>query len=392
MNYNKNDVKVSLYSFCLFVLTFTYALSSIYIFSQNDVVHNINIFVQFLIYPILLFLITKCKYSLKQIIIILLVGIILTLEFCHNHSTNWLRYLLLFTASKNTNFTKIVKTLLLAFSSVFLLSLFLYIFGISNAGIGRREAVSLGFSQPNIATMFIVTIFFLILALQTELTTQWIFLLFVVAAFVGLILKTQTAVIIFITFPIVYIWVKTGVKKNRLISKNLMKGSQLIAFTITCILLYVYPKPYYTPFRTIVDQIFTYRPYLNYNNVMKYGITLFGQNVNITDTVNYAYNYFGGFISNQRYNTVDSSYVTQVIGIGIITIIPMFIFYIKMVEKAIVKQRYMIITIAIMCSWYAFVENNYNEAYYFFPFFYLMSIDNFPSVQYKSLTSKYKKV
>ena len=74
MNYNKNDVKVSLYSFCLFVLTFTYALSSIYIFSQNDVVHNINIFVQFLIYPILLFLITKCKYSLKQIIIILLVG------------------------------------------------------------------------------------------------------------------------------------------------------------------------------------------------------------------------------------------------------------------------------------------------------------------------------
>ena len=120
MNYNKNDVKVSLYSFCLFVLTFTYALSSIYIFSQNDVVHNINIFVQFLIYPILLFLITKCKYSLKQIIIILLVGIILTLEFCHNHSTNWLRYLLLFIASKNTNFTKIVKTLLLAFSSVFL--------------------------------------------------------------------------------------------------------------------------------------------------------------------------------------------------------------------------------------------------------------------------------
>lgn len=374
-NITPNQRVTVIYNICLFLLCFNYSLSAIYIFSNNSIIDGLNLTVQLMIYPVLLVLIIDANYSFKELLIILLVGIILLLEFYFNKSTSWIRYFLLILASRKVKFNDILRTLLASFLFILVIGFSLYVFGISNAGIGRRGATSLGFIQPNILSMIIITIIFLILCLQKSLDKNSLLLILVGIIFTSIFTKTQTAVLVLIGLPFIYLWVKRSVNKDKKISKFVMESSQIIVLIFTCLLLYLYPRPSFTPFRNRIDEFFTYRPYLNYNNFMRYGISLFGQKINFMDTSNYAYNYLTGLLSNQRYNTVDNAYVTQLLTIGIVTIIPIYIFYIKTIKKAINNKRYMLITIAILCSCYAFLENNYNEAYYFFPYFYLMSID-----------------
>ncbi|QLK32462.1 hypothetical protein [Lactobacillus crispatus] len=387
-NIGFNSLLIKIYELSLFSLCFTYCLSTIYIFDNNNLVNILNIAIQAVSYPILIILILNSKYSQKEFFLIFIVGILLVNEFFHNYSTNWLRYFLLFLASQKIPFTKILKTLLSAFVSIFILGIFLYILGISNAGIARREAVTFGFTQPNILAMIIITINLIIFILYREYKIFDFLLALGSIIFISLFLKTQTAAIVLILFPLIYIFVKREIRLNNRFALLVIEGSQILILLITCLLLFLYPKTIYDPFRTKIDTLFSYRPYLNYNNVMQYGFSLFGRQINIFNTSDYAYNYFGGFLSNQRYNTVDNSYIIQLISIGIITIIPVYIFYIKMIKKAIKNHRYAVITVAILCCFYAFIENNYNEAYYFFPFFYLMSIDDLSSVNFGCLDGK----
>lgn len=383
MNNNENkafdNLLTNVYELCLFFLCFTYCLSTIYIFNNNDIVNNINIFIQLISYPLLIILILNSNYSREELLCIFIVSVILISEFCHNHSTNWIRYFLLFLASKKAPFSKILKTLLFAFIFIFLIGIFLYIFNISNSGMGRRGAISLGFTQPNILAMIIITINLLMFTLCKEYRFRNTLLALISIFIISFFLKTQTATVVLVLFPLMYLFVKKEVNANNKVALLLIKGSQIIMLLFTCLLLFLYPKTIYDPFRTKLDILFSYRPYLNYNNFMQYGLSLFGHQVNAFNTSSYAYNYFGGFLSNEKYNTIDSAYIIQLISIGIVTIIPIYIFYIKMINKAIKNKRYIIITVAIVCCLYAFVENNYNEAYYFFPFFYLMSIDDLPS-------------
>lgn len=376
ISFYQKRTSIPIYCICLFFLCFSYGLSSIYIFANNGIVYELNIVIQILTYPILIALIVNAKYSLKQFWLIGIVGLIFIIEFYCNHSTNWLRYYLLFLASRKVKFVDIVRTLLISFVSILVLGVTLYFIGISNSGVGRRGAIACGFVQPNILSMVVITIVFLIVTLQGSIKKSSIVLIITTIVFIGIVSKTQTAIIVLLLLPCIYSWVKRGVNKNRKLVKLFIVGSQVMVLIASCLLIYFYPKPFFTPFRDKIDMLFTYRPYLNYNNFTRYGFTLFGQKANFTNTSEYAYNYFTGMLSNQRYNTVDNAYVTQIIAIGVVTIIPVYVFYIKMMKKAMNNKKYMVITIAILCSCYAFLENNYNEAYYFFPFFYLMSMDS----------------
>ncbi len=369
----------SVYGICLFLLSFTYGLSTIYIFSDNNVVHTLNIAIQCLIYPILIIIIFRTKYTLREIYLSISVVIIFTVTMYYTHSTSSFRYLLLFLASKNTKFTTILKSLLFSFSLILFLGLSLYIFRISNAGIGRRGAVALGFIQPNITSMIIITIFLLYLTLKNKLKISYVIWGLLLVLFIAIVLKSRTSIIMLILLPFIYSFVKKSINKNKTMSKYLMEYFQIVMLITTCAFLYFYPQSYFNPFRNWLDNFFSYRLYLNYNNVMQYGISLLGRRIDVFDTTNYAYNYFTGFMSNIKYNTVDCAYIMQLINGGIISMIPMYLYYIAMVKKAIRKKKYMVITISIICCLYAFLENNYNEAYYFFPYFYLMSIDNLPS-------------
>ena len=377
-----NSLLASVYELCLFFLCFTYCLSTIYIFNNNDVVNNINTAVQLISYPLLIILILNSNYSREELLWIFIVSVILISEFYHNHSTNWIRYFLLFLASKKISFSRILKTLLLAFTSTLFIGIFLYIFNISNSGMGRRGALSFGFTQPNILAMIIITINLLTFTLYRIYKFYNTLLALISILFISFFLKTQTATIVLILFPLIYFFVKKEVNRNNKAAILVIRGSQIIMLLFTCLLLFLYPKTIYDPFRTKLDILFSYRPYLNYNNFMQYGLSLFGHQVNAFNTSYYAYNYFGGFLSNEKYNTIDSAYLIQLVSIGIVTIIPVYVFYIKMINKAIRNRRYIIISVAIVCCLYAFTENNYNEAYYFFPFFYLMSIDDLSSAYF----------
>ena len=377
-----------IYNLCLFLLCFTYSLSTIYFFSTNTTVNIINLAAQLISYPILVMLTIDAGYSVKEYIIIFLVITIFLLEFYFNRSTSWLRYLLLILASRKVKFDDILRTLLISFSTIFLIGFFLYLMGISDAGIGRRNGISFGFIEPNTVSMIIITIIFLILCLQKRLKVSSLVMILVTIIFVNIFTKTQTAALVLILLPFLYLWVKRGIDKDKSFSKFIMKAFQILVMIFTCLLLYLYPQAIFNPFRNIVDGFFSYRPYLNYNNFVKYGLSLFGQKIDFFDTANLAYNYLTGSLSNQRYNTVDSAYVTQLLTIGIITIIPIYMAYIQLIKKAIKNKRYMLITVAILCSCYAFLENNYNEAYYFFPYFYLLSADVKSKSEKKDLVTR----
>ena len=102
---------------------------------------------------------------------------------------------------------------------------------------------------------------------------------------------------------------------------------------ISVLLVVIYPMKIYNPLRTPVDEILSYRPYLNFNNIMEYGISIWGRKIDIFNTSEYAYNHYLGFLSNVKYNTVDNAYI-----LGLITgIIPLLI---KMLCFILVQKKH----------------------------------------------------
>lgn len=367
-----------LYQLSLGVMVFFYGLRQIHVFSDNQFIKYCNMVVQLIACFFLIYIILKwsCTLNVKWIKYILIVIGIILIGLAHSHSIGWLRYFLLILAARNIRYKEILKTLASVFLFVFLFSSILYFLGVSDAGIARKNAVGIGFIHPNIAALLVTTLLFLWIGLKNKINNKIFLAIGAVALLIGMVLKTQVAIICLILFPVIYFIIKNGCAKEVKIIKFLVQSAQLIVFSITLLLVKIYPLNIYNSFRNRIDQLFSYRIYMNYNNVMKFGISMWGQDVQIYNVNEYAYNYFGGFLSNQKYNTVDNSYIIGLITIGIVPMLLMFICYIAVIRKAWNHKNYFIMTVLVLFSAYAFIENGCNEAFYVFPYFYLLASDD----------------
>lgn len=330
-------------------------------------------FVQVPMYGGLIYIIAQKKYSLKELMTFLVVGILLLIGYVVSGQAAYFKGFLLIIASKNIPYRKILNVCRKALTFVLGLGIFLFLIGISNSGISRRGASGLGFGHPNVTAQLIMII---ILLWTSEKAGKLKPIHYIGIELGGLITflltdsKTSTIVILLIPLVMVFsekIMSRTWYSK---VPKFLMTYSQLL------VILFTYLSARFLETSNMLktlDLFFTNRLFLNYYVLNKFGIKLFGQNVTLRDNSGTIYNNIHGW-----YNwsvTCDCSYMVTLLVMGLIPTVIILIGYILLMKKAIKRHNYMIMSVALLLAIYSFCESQMLEVYSSFVYFYLIADD-----------------
>lgn len=365
--------KTKLIYIILFLLVFMNKLTTIYVFSQMEFLGTVIEFVQVPMYGGLIYIIAQKKYSLKELMTFLVVGILLLIGYVVSGQAAYFKGFLLIIASKNIPYRKILNVCRKALTFVLGLGIFLFLIGISNSGISRRGASGLGFGHPNVKAQLIMII---ILLWTSEKAGKLKPIHYIGIELGGLITflltdsKTSTIVILLIPLVMVFsekIMSRTWYSK---VPKFLMTYSQLL------VILFTYLSARFLETSNMLktlDLFFTNRLFLNYYVLNKFGIKLFGQNVTLRDNSGTIYNNIHGW-----YNwsvTCDCSYMVTLLVMGLIPTVIILIGYILLMKKAIKRHNYMIMSVALLLAIYSFCESQMLEVYSSFVYFYLIADD-----------------
>ena len=365
--------KTKLIYIILFLLVFMNKLTTIYVFSQMEFLGTAIEFVQVPMYGGLIYIIAQKKYSLKELMTFLVVGILLLIGYVVSGQAAYFKGFLLIIASKNIPYRKILNVCRKALTFVLGLGIFLFLIGISNSGISRRGASGLGFGHPNVTAQLIMII---ILLWTSEKAGKLKPIHYIGIELGGLITflltdsKTSTIVILLIPLVMVFsekIMSRTWYSK---VPKFLMTYSQLL------VILFTYLSARFLETSNMLktlDLFFTNRLFLNYYVLNKFGIKLFGQNVTLRDNSGSIYNNIHGW-----YNwsvTCDCSYMVTLLVMGLIPTVIILIGYILLMKKAIKRHNYMIMSVALLLAIYSFCESQMLEVYSSFVYFYLIADD-----------------
>ena len=365
--------KTKLIYIILFLLVFMNKLTTIYVFSQMEFLGTVIEFVQVPMYGGLIYIIAQKKYSLKELMTFLVVGILLLIGYVVSGQAAYFKGFLLIIASNNIPYIKILNVCRKALTFVLGLGIFLFLIGISNSGISRRGASGLGFGHPNVTAQLIMII---ILLWTSEKAGKLKPIHYIGIELGGLITflltdsKTSTIVILLIPLVMVFsekIMSRTWYSK---VPKFLMTYSQLL------VILFTYLSARFLETSNMLktlDLFFTNRLFLNYYVLNKFGIKLFGQNVTLRDNSGTIYNNIHGW-----YNwsvTCDCSYMVTLLVMGLIPTVIILIGYILLMKKAIKRHNYMIMSVALLLVIYSFCESQMLEVYSSFVYFYLIADD-----------------
>lgn len=371
--YRMGTKKISLLESMIFLLALVYGFSRIEYFESSKLFQIMNLSVQLLGYAVLIYLIIKKPFKKRYFKYVVLSALILLVGFAEARGTGWIRTFFIILASRDRDYKKVIVPILQAFVITFICSILLFVLGVSSTGAFRRDAISLGFVHPNVAAITITTIYFIWIAIRNKVDSL------VYGAGVALMIgnyftmKTNALYIAIFLFWCFYLVVARGIKKNSKFIKLTACGFQIFFFGITYLSLIIYPLKIYDRFRYKIDMLLSWRPYLNYDVYREYGITLFGKNMGQSGT-RYVYNYTMNMETNQLAGALDSTYLMQMVTLGLVPMTVLFVVYILVIKKAWDNHYTTLIAISMVCCIYAFVESGYNEAYYFFPLFYLMTV------------------
>ena len=368
-----NFRKTKLIYIILFLLVFMNKLTTIYVFSQMDFLGTVIDFVQVPMYGGLIYIIAQKEYSLKELMVFLVVGILLLIGYIVSGQAAYFKGFLLIIASKNIPYRKILNVCRKALTFVLGLGVFQFVIGISNSGLSRRGVSGLGFGHPNVTAQLLMIIILLWVSEKAGKLKPIHYIGIELSGLITFLLtdsKTSTIVIFSIPFVMVFsekIMSRTWYSK---VPKFLMTYSQLL------VMLFTYLSARFLETSSILktlDLVFTNRLFLNYYALNKFGIKLFGQNVTLSDNSGTIYNNIHGW-----YNwsvTCDCSYMATLLVMGFIPTVIILIGYILLMKKAIKRHNYMIMSVALLLAIYSFCESQMLEVYSSFVYFYLIADD-----------------
>lgn len=365
--------KTKLIYIILFLLVFMNKLTTIYVFSQMEFLGTVIDFVQVPMYGGLIYIIVQKKYSLKELMAFLVIGILLLVGYVISGQAAYFKGFLLIIASKNIPYRRILNVCRKALTFILGLGIFLFLTGISNSGISRRGASGLGFGHPNVIAQLIMIIILLWVSEKAGKLKPVHYIGIELGGLITFLLtdsKTSTIVILLIPLVMVFsekIMSRTWYSK---VPKFLMTYSQLL------VMLFTYLSARFLETSNMLktlDLVFTNRLFLNYYVLNKFGIKLFGQNVTLSDNSGTIYNNIHGW-----YNwsvTCDCSYMVTLLVMGLIPTVIILIGYILLMKKAIKRHNYMIMSVALLLAIYSFCESQMLEVYSSFVYFYLIADD-----------------
>lgn len=333
---------------------------------------------QMISYVLLIFIISQHDSSLRRRILLFSIVGVLGLGYVVSHKSAYFIGALFIIAAERVPWRQIIKTCLVGILSMFCVTIFFYILGYAPdlKNYEGKYPVSFGYGNPNLAAEHIVLIVLLAIILteyfQIERKRAWHILLCVVAVILCIYLKSKTAIIsLAVTaslMPVLKCVTLRDIGKKRL--DRLLHLIMMIFMPIMVIFDYVTALMFSSnKLVQKLDSLLTNRIFLNSFAFKYFPIKLFGNDVDLH--VKHVHN-----AVRNTWNittTVDCSYTLSLLILGLIPSIIVLMAYAFMINKVWKNRDYMILMASIVLCFYAYMESQFLQVYYFFPFLYMMA-------------------
>ena len=364
-----NNNRLALKYSCFFCTSLLFFLSYLDILRTNIV---LGTGIKYIEYSLYLFMALFCFINPLKIrkrefyiwtisVIVILVSSILSRDFALCKAVILMFFL------RGSDFKQICKRLFYATFLTLAIGIVLYALDISNSGVTRRGYTALGFYHPN-SVGLLITLMVLSFVLWKENYVNkkniWISSIFGFLAFA--ITGSRTSLMILIVVPIIYLICGHF--------KNLNKSNSIFKY-----ILYNFPSILYvvsymaakyvleSEVLAIIDKMVSLRLSLFNIELVKYGVSIIGKDVELVYTDNVQSQLWGGFFDSI---TVDSTYMIYILKLGIMSYLVMaFVFYCS-IKKAFANNDFMIAVVSIALAIYGFYEGNFIQPYCFFTCFY----------------------
>lgn len=369
--------------FCasLFILVLLNGLSRLAVFNENNLFANLENYIQLPIYLVLILLIIQKNFLLDQYLLILAIGIFIVIGYFDSKMAGFLRAFLLILAAKNFELKKILKSCRYSLIITVIISVILFLFGIS-VGSVRRNFISWGFVHPNVAGQVMMLVVLLWVS-ENENIKKIDTMLFWGAVIIGAFTGARTSAILLIALILMLPILKYVVSKQNFLADILCYLNPFLLW----LTYYTANKLDISRFAQLMDKILVNRIFLNYFALNHWGIKLFGQDISLTTT---------GTVYNNIRNvywttgtTVDSTYMTSLLVMGLLPTLIWSISYIFTMKKMKENKNYLLFGVAIILCFEAFTETGMIEIYNNFVLFYLTSAVS--NLQDKQVGEKYAK-
>ncbi|WP_416326821.1 hypothetical protein [[Eubacterium] hominis] len=364
-----DEIQATLIPFAILFLMLM--LKKTYYFNQSSFFMSLFNIIEWPMYALLFFIgIHKKHYQYKEIIIGISLLIVFMITYIKSGFAEPLKGTIIVFGMKNINYKDLIKTMYYVLIVSIIVTLLMYILGISDAGVQRRGSIALGYIQVNAIGFVLMFLTFLSLLKSDNVTNKNKFWLLLINIFGYIIADSRTGFIlacssIFLMSKTVYKYINN----HKLISTVLS-----ILPIICCIISVITALTYETNvISQILDKLLTNRIWLNHYNLTHYKIPLFGQSISLWNMTDSFYNPVTKVWSN--FMTVDSTYVISLLCLGLISTIVILILYQRLIIKLRNHKYYgTIIVLSLLCL-YGFTESSMLSIFMFFPFLIMLNDD-----------------
>ena len=360
---------ISLYGLCIGILVFLFCFEHSYIISSNSSMYNLLSNSEWIIYFVLVgLIIIERKYSKKQLMIIALGGVLLCIVYIQSGYAAPLKMLIVIMASRKRRFDDIASIIFYSYVSAILLTIVLYLLGISDSGVQRRGYSALGFISANVIGGYILVCYLIWMYKKKNRKKTWMITV-TLALLVYFIINNRSVVFLILITPLCLRYFKYLVQSNK---DNKWWKKIVIWLPVICIFSCIITAEMYPANALIqkLDMIFNQRIYLNYRNITLYGVKVFGQHV-LWGTGQTFYNSVTRTYSD--YNTVDNSYVCLLIQMGAITTAAYVLLYARVAKKMFKEKNAEMLCFIVILALYGMTESSIIDVFINVPLISLMA-------------------
>lgn len=366
----QREKKVSIQLLCFAMLFFFYMMKKTHVVANSEQLCNIIDLTEWVFYILAFFCaMIRTKFTKKQFVGIVVVCMAFLVTYLASGFAELLKSALIIVAMKDVDFKQTVRMVRVVLIFSILLTFAMFFLGISDAGVQRRNATSLGYIQANAVGFVFMLLTFMCLILQGGcdiLTGLGLFVLNLVAF---LLSDGRSAMLISISA--IFLSQKCFLRileKYHWIVKLLAAAPVFCAiFSIGTAVLYPYSS-----FVQMLDPVFSSRIWMNYYCLSQNKITLFGQAVQLWDMVSLKYDpvrdaYF-------TFMTADNVYVSMILEMGMVSVALLLILYYRLIIRFAANKQYVPVVVLSLLSVYGIVEASVLSIYVCLPFLAYLSL------------------
>ena len=360
-------VNISVPTLCFCILFLIWCLKKTYLFSSPMVMQVFDI----LEWPIYLLGFVngfiRAHFRLKELVITVVIGAAFMVTYFVTGNAELLKAVLLIVIMSQENYAKIINYTYYLYIFSIVLTISLYILGLSDAGVQRREATSLGYIQAN-AVGFICMMITIYAFQKSPIKTKVAKIGLIVVSIIGFILSDSRTGCLLAVLVVLF----SNMRVYSWIHQHKIIQWLLALFPCFCFAFSIGTARTYTTsiISQLLDTLFTSRIWMNYYLLKTYGFSLFGQNISvgltelIENPVTHAWS---------SYMTIDCAYIGIPISLGVVTAVVICILYFFLVKKLVKNQAYATIIATTAILLYGITESSIVSIYVFFPFLLLLN-------------------